>query len=202
LPIICIWYFLYKGDFKQQSQINVVWADDAFIKNWSKSPEKTFSFNTFRTFDNIALTGNQNENDLILKNLRGKIKRLGIEKDTINGYSIQFTKYTQYENVIKVLDMGMQNDFKNISFAPYNDKVFICWTKSEISVSRSKIDDGGIEYTPEKTKWEQFQIKMRDFKGLITINLKSLIPFWPSGILLIMMFWFWNKKDKSFNPSI
>lgn len=190
LPLVCIYYSFANGWFIQKGFLRVVYYNDAINQQMSKLTGKPqFYPNSFRKFKEYTLTGDEKQNDFILKRLIEQNNELTANKDTVNGYSIKFTNRTKYADVVKTVDMFEQD---SINYLLYKDNVYIFWVKPwappkgiHAIDNRALLYDDVIIEKPQPT-----------FSEKVNAEIDKLKAFWPCLIPLFGMFFFWSRRTR------
>jgi hypothetical protein len=189
LPLLCIGYFAYTTGFKQLAMMNVAWADKDYMKRVH------FNENDFEKKNLILVfTNNQEANEKKLIELNKKCRRL--IKDSHNetqGVTVIFENNASYGDLIKVLDVGYS--FENqISFLPYNNKMYFIRSKSIISNITKQRQKSPLIFCGTS----DVMIEYNQENSAINKLLGFLSRFWPSMIALISMIFFALRKNRKF----
>lgn len=191
LPLMCIGYLLYAGKFQKLYMLDIAWAGDKFAKYLTNSTG--IDYKTHRNYQDLRLTGDENQDSRSLIKLQQKIKALETSSDTINGYSITFTQRTKYVNVVQALDIGMNVEPSKMGLLILNDQVLI-WKLNKhagykLAVAHKPLFICGFQQvcTPPKTVFENIGSIAGILKKDFLIDNERVWAFWIASVILLAM---------------
>lgn len=165
--------------------MDVVWVSDAWMKEWGKG-----WLHSYRKYDNTVLTGNITKDKILLNYFISDVNTLQNKLDTVNGYSIEFSKKSKYQDVVNVLDLVNTIDHEKLGFIAYNNKVYVTglnWKKKNSNLI-SLLDNDIVPYIPPPpTLYERFISEIEKLRDQYVKDGRSLLPLWPSMLILLIM---------------
>jgi hypothetical protein len=108
--------------------IKVAWGGDSMFEYWTKFRHTPNNPHTFRKFSNSVLTGEDRNDDLILKEVENNIRNLAISPDTVKGYTVSFGARTDYQTIVNAIDICSRyetNGANGIHFILYKDRILV-----------------------------------------------------------------------------
>lgn len=194
LPLMCLSYFLYQEYFEKETDLKVTWVTEAANKYFFERTH--FNLNAFKTFENSVLTGDDNQDKLMLKQLRKKVGELNQASDTSKVYSVTFTDKAKYEDIVNVIDICENTPTTSTGFILFGNKALL-WKSGQSKYKETpSTDNGGLVYgndVPDDTGY--FQKILNSIKS-IGESPSRLVSFWPSAIVFFFMIWFGYVKRK------
>jgi len=189
LPLLFVCFLFGKGQLTQLYQMRVCYYNKGLIDYWAKAQHKPPVYpDAFRHYKKVILAGNEQQNDLFLKDVSDQVKRIQVSADTVNGYQIQFSDKARYADVVKALDLFEK---EQCNYIIYNGDVYLFWVKPLAATVMRSIDNMGLLFDdilivkPRPTFLEKFE-------RYLTI----VRPFWPCLIPLFGMVFFWSRRAR------
>jgi hypothetical protein len=187
---------VYLTFYQAKYKMDVAYYNDAANRRISeRSGKLPFLPGSFRKYTEFILTGDEKQNELYLNELINQSKQLKINKDTIHGYLIHFSKHTKYADVVKTFDICSRD---SIGRMIYGDNVYVFWVKPRVQSKNAQrwlyndviySSDDVPHILPQRTFFEDVRIKFKE----LFYNIKS---FWPCLIPFVGMIYFWRKRNK------
>ncbi|RYU91507.1 hypothetical protein EWM62_06085 [Mucilaginibacter terrigena] len=195
LPLLCICYFAYQGQFQKWAAIDMHWFNDTTIEKWNKHFESKINIRAFDNYPNFYITGNENNNRVVVQEVQDICKQMIRNKEYGKGVTVNFTGKSKYRDLVNIIDAAYS--LKEIGFIPYNDKVFITVPKPyKPETGVMTIDEGGLIMCGTVTLNNEPSL----FNKIISF-LKPYYIFWPSIIPFLLMLFFAFRRQFKIHPS-
>jgi len=162
--------------------MNITTANTESWKDWQKHLHLP-AIESLRNYQFIQFTGNDDSDAFKQIKLTRLVHNLVTKKDLKNGICILFGKKSKYKDFVGAINTGYTSGDTDMATLPYNDKIFILRNKHYVQHNAPPIDDGPIYYRPKLSFYDMLISKWK--KNIA--DLKLLLPYWPSGIVFLLM---------------
>ena len=174
LPIVCLLYVQKSNSFKKYYAFDVIRFNDEWFRNY---PEYKFKFPPDRHFQIVEISGNEIKANMQLDHTKTLIRKMILQKDSLNGIIIRFTDNTKYWSFVKALDICKTENIT--TYALYYDDLYIYEQPSVRIPSKNKIQsfNCAVIYPPNIKENSFIQILKSNNKFIILIIAFILLSF-------------------------
>ncbi len=134
LPALCMWYLNNRNVFDDFRVIEIVWWSENMYKYSIYKPP--YKIHPSRTFVDINLTGNDDEDKIKLDFAQLEIRELMSTQDTLTGVHFHFNSHAKYKAFIRALNI-LQTEKANVYVAKGSDIWVFNFRESQATSSES-----------------------------------------------------------------
>jgi hypothetical protein len=182
LPLICIIRLYDDGRFQKIGIMNIITANTESWKDWQKHSHLP-AIESLRHYQFIQFTGNDDSDAFKQIKLTRLVCDLAAKKDLKNGICILFGKKSKYKDFVGAINTGFTSGDTDMAPLPYNDKIFIVKQKHYVQQNEDLKGGDAIYYSPKPSFYDTLISKWKKN----TADVKILLPYWPSGIVFLLM---------------
>jgi hypothetical protein len=192
IPVLCLWFIKYNRYLNKDYSVSISLTESYMIPDTSKVNE-FIPIYPKRKIENYIFNGDFKSDNLQLKKVRERIKKLYKDNDSINAVKILFGKRMKYKTYVNILD-GLFID-KVPSFVINSNFIYVVnfppkHKKHNLKISnlmKCGYGSANEDYWAEQARKKALKLFIKNIKqfwqipvallGIIILNIYTLIKF-------------------------